>query len=342
VSDEDTMTNVAGVPRTVGLEEHFATPDVLAAWQELDPRWQDLSLRASTEGPSARRLLDLGEQRMAAMDETGLDVQVVSLTTPGLQNLERADAVALQGDTNDQLAEGVRACPDRLQGLAALATQAPELAAAELDRGVRMLGLRGAILFGRTRARPLDHPDFWPIFEAAQALNAPLYLHPQSPPRAVREAYYDGLPGAASAALACFGLGWHYEAGVTLLRLILSGVFDRFPDLQIIVGHWGEVVLFYLERIEKLEAFVTLRRPLAEYFRHNVWLTPGGMFSTRYLRWASELVGIDRLLLATDYPYEFAPNGGVRRFLQDAELNDTDRLRVASGNWDRLCAGIKL
>lgn len=327
--------------KIIALEEHFATPEVLDAWRALDPQWQDLSLRASTQGDPARRLLDLDERRFAAMADSGVDVQVLSITTPGLQNLEPADAVALQTVTNDLLADTVRAHPDRLQGLAALATPAPDDAAKELHRAVTTLGLQGAMLFGRTRERNLDDPAFWPIFEAAEALNAPLYLHPQSPPAAVRSAYYGGFIPAVDGAFATFGLGWHYETGMQLLRLVLGGVFDRFPHLQVIAGHWGEVVLFYLERIALAGRVARLQRPLGEYFRQNVLVTPGGIFSHRYLQWAIDVVGADRVLFATDYPYELADGGSARRFLEEADLSDTDRAKIASGNWERICAGIR-
>ena len=186
------------------------------------------------------------------MDDAGVDVHVLSLTTPGTQNLEPDQAVALQKESNDLLAETVRAHPDRLQGLATLATPAPAQAARELERAVTTLGLDGAMLFGRTRDLNLEHPSFWPIFEAAADLNAPLYLHPQSPPPAVRTAYYDGFGAEVDAAFATHGVGWHYETGVQILRLILAGVFDRFPELQMTTGHWGELILFFLDRIDQL------------------------------------------------------------------------------------------
>ena len=257
----------------------------------------------------ARRLIELGGERLSAMEETGLDVQVLSLTSPGVQNLAPDDAVAT---------------PDRLQRPACRRGEqasrpparprdtrhpGPGRSGSRVGAGGDELGLNGAMLFGRTRERNLDHPDFRPIFEAAAALNAPLYLHPQSPLPTVRAAYYSGLGDAVDAAFATHGIGWHYETGVQLLRLILSGVFDRFPGLQVIVGHWGEVVLFYLERIEKLAAAAKLERPLADYFRNNVFVTPSGMFSQRYLRWATEVMGIDRILFSTDYPFRICPAG---------------------------------
>lgn len=326
--------------KLIGLEEHFVTTDVLDAWRALDPRWQDLSLTPSTQGDSARRLADLGEERLADMQNCGLDVQVLSLSTPGVQNLAPAEAVALQVAANDVLADAVRSQPDHFQGLATLATPEPAEAAAELERAVTKLGLNGAMVFGRTRDRNMDEPEFWPIYEAAAALKAPLHLHPQSPCPAVREAYYSGYGAPFDAAFATHGIGWHYESGVQILRLILCGVFDRFPDLQVIVGHWGEMVAFYLERIDSMSAVAKLQRPVSDYFRTNIYLAPSGVLSQRYLRWASEVVGIDRILFSSDYPFVIAADGGVRDFLDQAPVIEADKLKIASGNWERLCASI--
>ncbi|WP_328616925.1 amidohydrolase family protein [Amycolatopsis sp. NBC_00355] len=325
----------------IGLEEHFVTREVVDAWRALDPEWQDLALTPSTQGDSARRLADFGEERLAAMARAGVDVQVLSLSTPGVQNLAPAEAVALQTAANDTLAEVTRARPGSFQGLATLATPRPAAAAAELERAVTTLGLDGAMVFGRTRDRNMDEPEFWPIYEAADALRAPLHLHPQSPPPAVRGAYYSGYGARVDAALATHGIGWHHDSGVQVLRLILSGVFDRFPDLQVIVGHWGEMVLFYLDRIDSLTEVAGLRRPVSDYFRTNIHLAPSGILSRRYLRWATELVGVDRILFSTDYPFVSTPPGGARDFLTQAPLGDADRLKIASGNWDRLRAAIR-
>ena len=275
------------------------------------------------------------------MDETGLDVQVLSLTAPGPHDLDPDDAVILQAESNDRLAEAVRSRPDRFQGFATLATPAPQAAARELERAVTKLGLHGALLFGRTRDRNLDHPANEPIFEVASRLRCPLYVHPQSPQPAVREAIYGGYDDALNAAFSTSGLGWHYEAGIQILRLVLSGVFDRFPDLQIITGHWGEVVLFYLDRIDNLAGPAKLERPVSEYFRSNVSVTPSGLWSARYLRWAIEVLGVERIMFSTDYPYRFTPDGGARRFLEEADLPDADKALIAHGNWERMVANIR-
>lgn len=326
--------------KIVGTEEHFVTPEVLAAWRGLDPKWRDVALAHSDGGTMGARLADLADDRIAAMDETGLDLQVLSLTAPGVQSLEPAQAVALQIASNDLLAETVRRRPERFQGFATLATPDPPAAARELERAVTKLGLNGAMLFGRTRERNLDHEDNWPIFEVAAALRAPLYIHPQSPVPAVREALYAGFGEAADAAFSTFGLGWHYETGVQILRLVLAGVLDRFPALQLITGHWGEVVLFYLDRIDGLTGPAKLARPVSEYFRRHVSVTPSGLWSERYLRWALEVLGPERILFSTDYPYRFTREGGARRFLERADLCEEDRIAIAHGNWERLVGAI--
>jgi predicted TIM-barrel fold metal-dependent hydrolase len=323
------------------LEEHFVTNDLLTAWKALVPKWRDVALTLSDGGETGRRLLDLGEDRLAAMDETGLDIQVLSLTAPGVQSLEPADATAFQAASNDLLAETVRPKPERYQGFATLATPDPKAAAYELEHAVKKLGLNGAMLFGRTRERNLDHPAKEPIFEAAAALRAPLYLHPQSPQPAVREAIYGGFDQAVDAAFSTHGIGWHYETGVQIVRLVLAGVFDCHPDLQVVTGHWGEVVLFYLDRIDGLARIAKLERPVSDYFRRNVSVTPSGMWSQRYLRWAVEVLGVERIMFSTDYPYRFTPGGGARRFLEEADLGDADKAAIAHGNWERLVGKIR-
>lgn len=327
--------------RTIGTEEHFVTDAVIAAWGRLEGRAREDSPPSSPPGEMGERLREVGARRIAAMDEAGLDVQVLSLTTPGLQNLPAAVATGLQVETNDHIAALVGAHPDRFQGFATLATSAPTAAVAELERAVTKLGLAGALLLGRTGERNLDHADNWPIFEAAEALRAPLYIHPQIPQPQVRTALYAGFGDAIDAAFATNGIGWHYETGVQFLRLALGGIFDRFPDLQVVLGHWGEVVLFYLDRADGLAAQAKLPRSFSEYVRRNAYITAGGVYSHRHLRWAVELVGVERILFATDYPYRPGPAGGVANFLGASGLDPSDQERIAAGNWDALVAGIR-
>jgi predicted TIM-barrel fold metal-dependent hydrolase len=212
----------------------------------------------------------------------------------------------------------------------------PQDAARELERAVRELGLRGAMLFGRTGQKNLDHPDFQPLLERAALLGVPLFIHPQIPQRPVRDAYYSGLGEAVDLAFATFGLGWHYEAGVQFLRLVVSGTFDRLPALQVILGHWGEVVAFYAERIEVLCRMAGLGLSFAEYLRRNVHLTCSGMYSHTYLARALEIVGADRLLFSADYPYQYRRGREAVRFLEDARLEPGDREKLAHANWERM------
>jgi predicted TIM-barrel fold metal-dependent hydrolase len=327
--------------KTIGTEEHFVTDEVLTAWSRLDAPAREDSRSGAPPGELGERLREVGERRIAAMDEAGLDIQVISLTSPGLHNLPADEATRLQVETNDRIAEFVSAHHDRFQGFATLATPSPAAAAQELERAVTKLGLNGALLFGRTGERNLDHPENWPIFEAAASLRAPLYIHPQIPQPRVRQALYEGFDDAIDNAFATYGIGWHYESGVQFLRLALAGVFDRFPDLQVLLGHWGEVVLFYLERADGLAVQAKLPQSFSEYVRRNAYITAGGVYSQRYLRWAVEVVGVERILFATDYPYRPGPDGGVEHFLQNAGLDRANQERIAAGNWDALVAGIR-
>ncbi|WP_109556608.1 amidohydrolase family protein [Mycobacteroides chelonae] len=323
------------------LEEHYVLPSVASAWERLPHQGRDPMASLDAASDLARNLASLGERRLALMDDAGIDVQVLSLTTPGLFDLPAVDAVALQTAINNEIAEAVSRHPQRFHAFATLAPQNPEQAAAELDRAVRELGFDGALIFGRVQGESIDHKQFWPLFEAAEALRAPLYLHPQTPPLPVRQAYYGGLGDQVGTALATYGVGWHYDAGLQFLRLVLAGVFDRFPNLQIILGHWGEMLPFYLDRVDGLAGVAHLERTITDYVCHNAFLTPGGVFSHRYLKWALEVVGSDRVMFAADFPYVPTRGGGARAFLAEAELTDNVRDKIASGTWDQIRAEIR-
>jgi predicted TIM-barrel fold metal-dependent hydrolase len=320
--------------RIVALEEHFVVPELLDAWTRLS----GAEAHGAGDDPLSRRLRDTGEERIAAMDDQGVDVEVLSLTSPGVQNLGAADAVHVAREANDALAEIVAARPDRLQAFAAVPTPDAAGAAEELERALTRLRFRGALLNGRTGTVNADAPEFDDLYGVAERLRAPLYLHPQSPTAPVREQYYGGFDDAVAYAFANHGIGWHYETGVQLLRMILGGVFDRHPELQVVVGHWGEVVLFFLERFSAGmgRAGLQLDRPIADYFRRNVWVTGSGVLSERYFRWTAEVVGVDRILYSTDYPYIDTGDGKARAFLEQAPFSDAEKDAIASGAWERL------
>jgi len=327
--------------KLIGLEQHFAPPELVTPCLGLDPSRQDLAVPRSTRDDKERMLFDLADARIAAMEEVGTDVQVLSLTSPGVQTLDPEQAVLLARSVNDLLATTVRHRPDRFQAFATLPFGAPEEASRDLERAVVELDLNGAMVFGRVGARNMDHPDFRPILEVAARLRAPLYLHPQTPPVGVREAYYQGLDEGMEGFFATSGIGWHYESGMQAARLVLSGAFERLPDLRLILGHWGEVVLFYIERLDILTPMAKLPRPVSEYFKSNIWVTPSGLLSPRYMRWAIEVMGVERIMFATDYPFLMAKGHGARRYLEEAGLSPKDRDRIACGNWEALVADIR-
>jgi len=324
--------------KLIGIEEHFLTAEVREAWNAAGLQMTDPSVAFHAHAIE-RRLLEIAEERLALMDETGLDVQVLSLTTPGLHPLG-PESVDIARRLNDGLAEVVARHPTRFQALAALPLAMPGEAAEELDRCVSNLGFKGAMLCGRVGTRNLDDPAFLPVFHRAEALGAPILLHPQVPASAVRSAYYSGLTPEVDAAFATYGLGWHYETGVQFIRLVLAGIFDRMPNLQLILGHWGELVLFYAERLAALDRVAGLARPIATYLRRNLHLTPSGMFQPHHLERAAAIVGVDRLLFSTDFPYQYRPGRDARNFLETCGLDEDAKAGLAHGNWTRLTAGL--
>lgn len=324
--------------KIITLEEHVVTPGVLEAWARVPTAKED-GVDNAGDGPLGSKLADIGQQRLQEMDDAGIDVQVLSVTTPGVQNLPAAQAPGVAREANDAIAAAVSEHPNRFQAFATLPTPDPAAAADELRRAIDELGMKGAMLYGRTGERNMDQPELAELYRTAAELRAPLYIHPQTPVTAVRQAIYSGFGEPVDTLFARFGIGWHYETGVQLLRLIFSGAFDRNPELQVIVGHWGEVVLFYIERIAAMQEMgLKLDRPLQEYFRDNVFYTGSGIVSQRYLRWTLEVVGVDRVMYAVDYPYIQLPGGAARRFLQEADLDEADREKIAHGNWERLTA----
>jgi len=320
----------------VALEEHFIVPELLSAWSGL-PESDRGPLAGFGDDPVAQRLRDVGDRRLAAMADQGVDVQVLSLNTPGVQNLHPADAVVVAREANDALAGIVRSNPERFQAFAAVPTPDPAAAPGELERAITRLGFRGALLNGRTGTTNMDAPQYDDLYAMAERLRVPLYLHPQTPVAPVRDAYYTGYGDRFDFVFANAGIGWHYETGIQLLRLIFSGVLDRFPGLRLIIGHWGEVVLFFLERTAMMQqSALHLDRPLADYFRQNVWVTGSGILSERYLRWTAEVVGPGHILYATDYPFVDTGAGRARSFLENAPLSVPDKVAIGSGSWEQL------
>lgn len=318
----------------IGIEEHFLTPAIEHAWHAIGLEATDPSV-GYHQGAFGRRLVDLADERLALMDETGLDMQVLSLTTPALHDLG-PEGVGLAQRANDAAAEAVARHPRRFQAMATLPISMPDEAALELERCVSTLGFKGTMLCGRVGTRHLDDPTFAPVLDCAALLGVPVLLHPRTPPTAVRDAYYSGFSPVVDAAFATVGLGWHYDAGIQFLRLVLAGTFNRLPNLQVILGHWGELILFYAERLSVMDRFAGLAHPISYYLRHNLYVTASGMFLPHYLERAMKVVGPDRLLFSTDYPYQYREGGDARCFLAECGLSGPDKAAFANGNWLRL------
>jgi predicted TIM-barrel fold metal-dependent hydrolase len=311
----------------IALEEHFVTGSLAALAG-------GARVPAHAFAPDLdSRLRDLGDGRLAAMDAAGIDLQVLSHTAPAAQHLDAGEGIPLARAANDELAEAVAAHPDRFAGFATLPTADPQAAADELERAVRELGFAGAMVNSTlgTNGRFLDDPAFGPLLARAEQLDVPLYLHPSAPPAELRF-LYSGFPAVTEFMLATGAWGWHAEAGLHALRLVLAGVFERHPGLRLILGHCGEMLPFMLARID---AFLTpertgLPQPPSAYFLRNVWVTTSGLFSLPPLLCTVQVFGIDRVLFSVDYPY--SANSGGRHLIDALPFSPADRERITGGN----------
>ncbi len=324
----------------IATEEAFATPELLQRWKDmlekgrnLDPgfvgQWGYFLGKSPRAQAIASRIQEIGEQRIRDMDDTGIARQILSLTNPGVQIFDADTGTALAISLNDQLAAAIRKHPDRFSGLAAIAPQNPAGAAKELERSVTKLGLKGAIINSHTRGEYLDDTKFWDIFAAAESLGVPIYLHPSTPSARMYAPFAEwGLEGAI--------YGFAVETSLHLLRIILSGVFDRFPTLRMVVGHLGEGLPYWFFRVDffhranvastRYPNVKKLNRKPSEYFRENIWVTTSGMAWEPPILYCQKVLGVDRVLYAMDYPYQFVP----------AEVRVTDDLPISAADKKKL------
>jgi 2,3-dihydroxybenzoate decarboxylase len=285
------------------------------------------------------QIQDLGERRIRDMDATGIAKQILSLTSPGVQVFDAPTAVSLATSFNDQLAEAIRKHPDRFAGLAAIAPQDPSAAAKELQRAVKSLHLKGAIVNSHTRGEYLDEPKFWEIFEAAESLNVPIYLHPTTPsPRMVGPFLDRGLDGAV--------FGFAVETSLHILRIVFSGVFDRFPRLRMVAGHLGEGLPYWFFRIDFMHQRLTsnnryanvpkLQKKPSDYLKENFYVTTSGMAWQPPILYAQSVLGVDRVLYAMDYPYQFVPD--EVKVTDDLPISDADKKKLYQTNAEKVFA----
>lgn len=327
----------------IATEEAFAIPE-----------WQEAMREIPMEGPEANEVRFLRfvqsveqwrvgltdfEYRLRDMDAHGVDMHLLSLTTPGVQSFAPDRASEISRIVNDRLSAIIAAHPGRFAGLATIAPQQPEAAAAELERAITSLGLNGLLINSYTDDEYLDRPKFDPILAAAARLKAPLYIHPRTPSPSMVEPYSaHGLIGAL--------WGFAADTGLHAMRLIMSGVFDRHPDLTVVLGHMGEGIPYWFWRIDNMyhkyndlgaaEAIgiKPLKRLPSEYFKSNIYLTTSGMNSHANLDFAIKLLGADRIMFAIDYPYESSEQSV--RFLETAPISEDDRAKIAHRNAERV------
>lgn len=327
--------------RIITIEEHITGTELDSAVRNLimeDAPYYRLTLGKDLPYyPDFDLYKDMGELRIANMDKFGIDMQVISCPAQAGM-IKDSEVVPLVREVNDSMAAAVAKHPTRLAAFAALPWALPDAAAAELERAVTTLGMKGALLAGRPsrEALFLDDPQFTPILETAAALDVPLYVHPGVPVPAVQSAYYDRLDPEVSARVSIFGWGWHNEAGIQVMRMILAGVFDKYPNLQVISGHWGEMVPFFLSRLDQaLPQQVTgLERTITQTYAENVYVTPSGIFTYPQLQFALQELGVKRIIHSVDFP--LVENDDAQAFIVDAPLSEDEKELIAHGNAERL------
>ena len=327
--------------RLIATEEAFATQEqtnffrgaAASEWRDPDVNmWRSFL----TNEPLLRRLLDLEQERLGSMDQFGVDMHLLSLTAPGVQLLDADSATALAASANDYLAETIKKHPTRYAGLASFAPQDPKRAAKEIERAIKDLKLNGLIVNSHTNGEYLDDPKFWPIFEAATSLDAAVYIHPRNLPQHVED--------IMNAAINLDGAIWGFqmETGLHAMRLIVGGVFDRFPKLKIVLGHMGEALPYWLYRIDYMYNVYTSRgrdthkiqRKPSEYVKDNFLITTSGVNSHAVLQYCHAVLGPDNIMFAIDYPYQ--ETEGAVTFMNSAPLPEADVEKITHGNAEKI------
>jgi predicted TIM-barrel fold metal-dependent hydrolase len=326
----------SALSRIVGVEEHIAYPELLGRLPEAGVIEKGYLSRDKPFGDSS--LLDKlsdTEGRVHDLDAAGLTVQVLSYPLAGADVLPPAEAPQWAKDANDTLARRIAARPDRYAGLAHLPLSHPEASADELERAVTQLGFKGALVNGATDGRYLDHPSFEPLLARAEQLDVPIYLHPAPSPKPARDALYGGLPGDLGFWMSISGWGWHADTAIHVLRLLLSGAFQRHPALKIIIGHLGEGLQVMMPRLDQqFHQFAGFDGVPSEILRRHVWVSTGGFFMVPSFLAALDAFGADRMLYSVDYPFGSLERG--RAFLEQLPVDAETLAKIAHGNADHL------
>ena len=320
--------------KIIAIEEHFTTPMYRERVSANEFRNFYLTSRSEQLGHDiAAQNADLGEQRLAYMNAAGVDVQVLSFGSPGAQAFAADVAIPMARDANDRAHEVVKAHPDRFAAFAALPTADPQAAAKELERTVTRLGFKGAMIHGHTGGSFLDEKKYWPIFECAQSLRVPIYLHPTYPHPDAIKAYFTGYEDLERSAW-----GFAVDTSCHFLRMVFSGLFDAYPDLEIILGHLGEGLPFAMHRLNdhtyRSAAKRGLKKTPLQYFKDNMLVTTSGNWYEPAFVCTLLALGADNILFAFDWPFE--PNTTGVEFLKKISISDPDREKIAHGNAERI------
>lgn len=340
---ENKMDKTPG--KLIAIEEHFIIPGINArVMQYLTEENGGVSPISEAQKELIKMVLpdnsiaEVGEQRIAFMDKAGISMQVLSYGASGPQNLTDVDvAVSLCREANNELARLINQHPTRFAGFALLPMADTDEAVKELTRCVNELGFKGAMISGTFNGVFFDDERFHPLFAKAQELNVPLYMHPAVIAPNVADYYYKSNQWSEVASLmfASAGFGWHADSGIALIRMIISGLFDKYPNLQIISGHWGELVPFYLNRLDDQQAkTLQLKHSFSYYFKHNIYITPSGFFNENQLQYCVNEIGADRIIYSADYP--FLKDENARLFLENSSISEEDKEKIAFKNAEKL------
>ncbi|MCL2492951.1 MAG: amidohydrolase family protein [Clostridiales bacterium] len=310
----------------IGVEEHFSTPDYVA----------EFKTKNDDEAAIFDKICDVGPLRVAQIDEAGVAMQIVSLSSPGIEQLGKNDAVRVSAKVNEYVAQAIEKNPERFRAFMAIPTISPQDAIGTL-RETKKTPFVGVCINGRIGDKYLDNPEFLPMLKAIEALDLPVYLHPCRPPKAVVDNYYAGpWPDAVADKFSRGALGWHIETTVHVFRMILGGVFDQCPDLKIVIGHLGEGAPFFFQRFRHVmpQEATKLKHPVDEYLKKNIYYTIGGFNYNAVFNCLAEQVGVDHILFSSDYP--FGSLKAAVDFLNQLPLNESDKHKIAHENAERL------
>ena len=331
--------------RVITVEEHYMS-------RKVNDRIKDMMIKEGNVNQSMFDYIDnfmnsslisnIGDERIAYMDKVGIDSQVIGYGNNTPMQVRGKESVELCKIVNDEIYEASKKYPGRIYGYATLPVDMPEDAAVELTRCVKELGFVGVMTCGTFHGHFLDEERFYPILEKCAELDVPIYIHPGELSGNIIESYYKGdWAPMVTNTFATYGIGWHYEVGIHAVRLIVAGILDKLPNLKIIIGHWGEMMPYYFDRMDMgLNQHVTgLKHPISYYFKNNIYTNPSGMFFKDDMDFCLKTMDNSHIMWAQDYPYlsnEFVNTDNVRTYLEEYDIDSETIEKIAHINAEKL------